>query len=68
MDTHPVRVVRGNIMHQVVKGASPMFKLPITRSLVNGLHTGVKLQIIMHVEKNRMGIEYSHDKSDGKDL
>ena len=30
MDTHPVRVVRENIMRQVVKGASPKFKF-ITR-------------------------------------
>lgn len=26
-DTHPVRVVRGNIMRQVVKGVSPGLKL-----------------------------------------
>jgi hypothetical protein len=25
MDTHPVRVVRGNIMRLVVKGVSPRF-------------------------------------------
>jgi len=24
MDTHPVRVVRENLMHQAVKGASPI--------------------------------------------
>jgi hypothetical protein len=37
MDTHPVRAVRENIMHQAVRGASPRLKNNVVKkSNING--------------------------------
>ena len=50
-------------MYQVVKGASPKVQIHNTRSLVNGLYARTQLQIIMHFEKDCLGIKYSNDKN-----
>jgi hypothetical protein len=56
-------------MRQAVKGASPNSKTitPLYDSDLeentSGIHTRAQLPILMHIEKNRMGIGFANDKN-----
>ena len=69
MDTHPVRVVRENIMHQAVKGASPGIQIRYAVTKFNlkedpsGIHARAQLPIIMHIEKDCVGAGNTNYKS-----
>jgi len=69
LDTHPVRVVRENIVHQAVKDASPGIQLRYAvtkfnlKEIPSGIHTKAQLPIIMHIETDRMGSGDTNDKS-----
>ena len=65
----PRSFVGENIMHQVVKGASP--GIQIRYSVINfnleedisGIYAGAQLPIIKHIKKDRLGAGNTNDKS-----